>query len=168
MSNTTFRFKFTDQFQEELNAFSKLHRYDNRHDFKNAWHIWLEENSSIVENESKILKAHGYSGYPPDKMYKSARYYFRKKSDKSKDPKRRRKYISLENNMITLIDNHIMNSVRSATFKPSTAFDLFCKKFSREITTEIIRLYSHENMNESEISTKFKKTYKNRYFQKFR
>lgn len=164
----TFRFKFTPDFQSELDRFAKLHRYDNRHDFKDAWNVWLEENRKLVDNECEILNNAGYNGSPQDKMYKSARYYFRKKSDHQEKPKKRRKYVSLENSMIILIDNHIMESVRNAAFKPSVAFDVFCKKFTNEITREITRLYTFENLTKDQISEKFKKTYKNRYFQKFK
>ena len=32
-----YRFKFTEQFMEELYKFSKIHQYDDRKDFKEAW-----------------------------------------------------------------------------------------------------------------------------------
>lgn len=163
-----FRFKFTSYFQSILDNFAKLHRFDNRHDFKDAWNIWIDANSKSVDNECQILKDNGYIGSPQDKMYKSARYYFRKKNNNRAKPKTRRKYVSLKNNMIELMDNHIMESVRNPTFKPSMAFDIFCKEYSIEITHEITRLYSFENLSKDEISEKFKKTYKNRYFQKFK
>lgn len=162
----TFRFKFTQEFQEQLNAFAKLHRFDNRHDFKEAWTKWVETHSSLVDDECKMLKGAGYNGSPIDKMYKSARYYFRKKSDTKDEPKKRRKYVSLAQTMIELMDNHIMDGCRRTDFKPSNAFDNFCENFDSEITEEITRLFTQKNLTQSEISEKFKKTYKNRYFQR--
>lgn len=162
---TTFRFKFTPEFQNELNAFAQLHRFDNRHDFKDAWEKWTHDHSALIDNESKKLKGQGYEGSPTDKMYKSARYYFRKKPTTKDEPKKRRKYVSLDSSMISLMDDHIVESSRRADFKPAIAFDNFCDNFRTEITNEITRLYTLKSLSEKEISEKFKKTYKNRYFQ---
>ena len=168
MKPATFRFKFTNEFQEELNAFAKLHRFDNRADFKDAWEKWTQNNETLVEKECGILKSAGYKGLPINKMYKSARYYFRTKKDEKNEPKKRRTYVSLASEMIILMDEHLMESLRNADFKPSIAFDTFCEKFTKEISDEITRLYTQKNLNKSEISEKFKKTYKNRYFQKIK
>lgn len=164
----TFRFKFSDTFQTELNAFAQLHRYDNRHCFKEAWEVWVERRDSLVSIECERLKNAGYIGNPIDKMYKSARYYFRKKKNTTEKPKQRRKYVSLEQSMIELMDEHVLLLARNQNFKPSNAFDNFCDEYQKEITDEITRLYTQKYLTESEISEKIKKTYKNRYFQKIK
>lgn len=161
----TFRFKFTDMFVEELAAFAKLHQFDNRHDFKEAWEKWVNINKQIVEAEKAHLKTGGYLGDPIDKMYKSARYYFRKKSDEKTAPKKRRKYVALNDEIIENMDDHITNFVRQPNFKPSVAFDDFCKRNKDHLTKEIERLYVKEGLSTNEMHNKFKKTYKNRYFQ---
>ena len=38
-----FRYKFTDEFMEDLFKFSKIHQYDHRSVFKEAWIIWTQE-----------------------------------------------------------------------------------------------------------------------------
>ena len=81
-----YRFKFDDSFVDILNTFSKVHQYDSRTDFKEAWKLWLEENNDAVETESRRLINSGYEGDIIDKMFKSARYYFRKKRTKKKAP----------------------------------------------------------------------------------
>ena len=43
-----YRFKFTDDFTSELYKFSKIHQYDHRKDFKEAWENWTEENDGLV------------------------------------------------------------------------------------------------------------------------
>lgn len=80
-----FRFKFKDEFTGELYKFAKIHQYDHRKDFKEAWKIWLEENTEIVEEEVRRLTNLRYDGDILDKMFKSARYYFRKKSTEKKN-----------------------------------------------------------------------------------
>lgn len=119
----------------------------------------------MIDNECKRLKSEGYVGSPTDKMYKSARYYFRKRSNAKEKPKKRRKYVSLDPTMITLMDEHIYTRSRLPDFKPAIAFDNFCDSFRNQITNEITRLYTLKSLSESEISDKFKKTYKNRYYQ---
>ena len=46
-----YRYKFNDEFTTELYKFSKIHQYDHRKDFKEAWEIWLEE-----KDEQKNIK----------------------------------------------------------------------------------------------------------------
>lgn len=164
--NKTFRFKFSENFQCILEEFAKLHRYDNRHIFKEAWEKWIELHDSEITQETTRLKTNGYEGSPLDKMYKSARYYFRKKKDEKNKPKQRRKYVNVSKEIITLMDDHIINSMRNNDFTPANAFDDFCYKYKTKLVTEIERLLIIEELNNKEITPKIKKTFKNRYFLK--
>ena len=67
--NLIYRYKFTDDFTSELFKFSKIHQYDHRKDFKEAWNQWLEANNEIVSNEERHLTNHGYEGNILDKMF---------------------------------------------------------------------------------------------------
>ena len=73
---TIFRYKFSDDFIGELFKFSKIHQYDHRADFKEAWKIWLDDNQDMVTTESRRMTKSGYGGDVMDKMFKSARYYY--------------------------------------------------------------------------------------------
>ena len=44
INKNIYRYKFTDDFTSELFKFSKIHQYDHRKDFKEAWEIWMEDN----------------------------------------------------------------------------------------------------------------------------
>ena len=79
-NSTIYRYKFTEDFMNELFNFSKIHQYDDRKDFKEAWELWLVDNEEIVIDEEIRLINLGYVGDVRDKMFKSARYYFRKKN----------------------------------------------------------------------------------------
>ena len=162
---STFRFKFTPEFAEIMFAFAQLHRFDNRHDFKEAWTKWTTENAEAIASESKYLQSNGYTGSVNDKMYKSARYYFRKKKTEKTEPKKRRRYVSVDSEIISTMDDHIMDWCRRKDFKPATAFSNFCENNRNQLEKEVLRLYSEENLPEKDIPTKLKKTYKNRYFQ---
>jgi hypothetical protein len=160
-----FRFKFTQTFINELYNFSKIHQYDERKHFKEAWTNWIKENEEIVSNETRILTELGYSGDILDKMFKSARYYFRKKSSEQKEPKKRREYVGTNRELLDKIDEHIyFNLENNSDYKPSDGFDNFCKENINILKNEVIRLMNSGLKEQSEIKNKIKKTYKNRYF----
>ena len=76
-----FRHDFGEKFMEELEQFAIIHKYDDRKDFKDAWNKWTEKDSirTQIIQEVDRLQNSGYKGDVLDKMFKSARYYFRKK-----------------------------------------------------------------------------------------
>ena len=159
-----YRYKFTDEFTNELFKFSKIHQYDDRKVFKDAWNIWLEDNDDLVNTEYRRLKELGYDGDIFDKMFKSARYYFRKKSTEKKEPAKRRIYIGIQKDLLEAMDEHIKLNIVSGTFKPSDGFDEFCKQNVSLLKEEIGILCRAGMTNSDEIKSKIKKTYKNRYF----
>ena len=162
--NTIYRYKFSDEFVGELYKFSKIHQYDHRKDFKEAWQVWIDENNDIVSNEERILSSSGYDGDILDKMFKSARYYFRKKSTEQKEPAKRRKYCGLSKDVLDAMDKHIASNINNDDYKPSMGFDSFCMIHSALLTDESTRLISTGFNDSAEIHEKLKKTYKNRYF----
>ena len=78
----TFRFEFSKPFIQELSRFSKVHQYDERHTYKKEWTAWKSDQAiaEIMEMEKRRLEENGYAGNIEDKMFKSGRYYFRKKT----------------------------------------------------------------------------------------
>lgn len=158
-----YRYKFLDSFTQLLYSFSKIHQYDDRSSFKEAWNIWLEENEEVVDYEIRRLQNLDYDGDVKDKMFKSARYYFRKKKSEKIEPKKRSRYISLNKEVLEAIDHHIEINVKIPDFKPSTGFDDFCTSHTNLLIEEIQRLKEKITDNEI-IKNKIKKTYKNRYF----
>ena len=160
-----YRYKFVVEFTDELYKFSKVHQYDHRKDFKEAWKVWMEENENIISDEVRRLTNLGYDGDILDKMFKSARYYFRKKSIEQKLPTQRRKYVCIEKNILNVMDKHIKDNIEETTdYKPSAGFDDFCKKNTELLKEEIRLIYQNGLTDSNEIKNKIKKTYKNRYF----
>lgn len=158
-----FRYNFDDVIMEQLTAFAKIHQHDDRKTYKESWKLWLEENNELVDVEKARLYDLGYKGDVIDKMYKAARYYFRKKSNVKPDPKKRRKYISMEHELITAMDNHIVRNISNPNYTPSGGYSEFCPINIDIIRSEINRMIEI-GISTEEISVKFKKTYKNRYF----
>ena len=159
-----YRYKFTDSFVEELYTFSKIHQYDHRTDFKEAWELWIEENSNLILDESKRLTDLGYQGDILNKMFTSARYYFRKKGTEKKAPQLRCTYIGTQKELLDAMDNHISVNVNNSSFKPSSGFTEFCKTHADLLQQEIGLLIRFNIIDSTEIKKKIKKTYKNRYF----
>jgi hypothetical protein len=162
--NTIYRYKFTDEFVGELYKFSKIHQYDHRKDFKEAWQLWLEDKDAIVSDEVRILSSSGYDGDILDKMFKSARYYFRKKSTETKEPAKRRKYCGLAKDVLDAMDKHIASNITNDDYKPSSGFESFCMINNALLKEEASRLIINGFKDSGEIHEKLKKTYKNRYF----
>jgi hypothetical protein len=160
-----YRYKFTEDFMVILFEFSKIHQYDERKDFKEAWGQWTEDNSEIIEGEVTRLKELGYDGDILDKMFKSARYYFRKKSIKKAEPKQRRKYISVNKELLDIMDLHIEENIYNPNYKPQTAFIEFCQQ-NENVVKEVIGNIMETTgiLDKNLIDDKIKKTYKNRYF----
>ena len=162
--HTIYRFKFSDSFTGQLFQFAKLHQYDDRHTFKESWEKWIEVNTEDVSSEIRRLSNLGYNGDVLDKMYKSARYYFRKKSTQKVKPKKRRIYVSMDRDLLDSMDKHITHSMKNNDFCPANGFDDYCVNNKETICNEVKRLLA-ENLDGDLISAKIKKTYKNRYFQ---
>lgn len=157
-----YRYKFTPEFMEFLHEFSKIHQYDNRHDFKEAWAKWIEENDEYIHKEITRLSDIGYRGDILGKMFISARYYFRKKPLKKPDSKPRQSYTGVNKPLLESMERYIKNSNFQ---KPSLSFLAYCRE-NQEIIKEEIAAFMKKGIKEKdEIQNKIKKTYKNRYFQ---
>lgn len=159
-----YRFKFTDEFISILHTFSKIHQYDDQKTFKESWNEFTLENELLVNMEIRRITELGYEGDILDKMFKSARYYFRKKSTVKKEPKERREYISFDNKILHIMDKHILDNLKDNEYHPKTGFASFCKQNEQLVRENVTKLYENGMTDSKTIEEKFKKTYKNRYF----
>jgi len=159
-----YRFKFTEKFMEELHTFSKIHQYDDRGDFKEAWVTWMEEYNELISDEQKRIISLGYRGDILEKMYKSARYYFRNKTVEKKEPAKRRKYISVSKTLLDSMDEHIRKHMFEKTYQPKVGFELFCNETKDILKEAITKICEEGTLDSILIQEKIKKTYKNRYF----
>ena len=128
LPSVIYRFKFTEEFMEQLYNFSKIHQYDSRLDFKDAWKDWTEENKEIIAIETSRLKTLGFEGDILTKMYKSSRYYFKNKPTVKQEPIKRRTYVSVSKELLEAIDNHITENIYNNDYQPKTGLYKFCKK----------------------------------------
>jgi hypothetical protein len=155
-----YRYKFAEEVAEELDRFSKVHQYDDRVTFKEAWTEWTTDNEDLISAEGRRLTNLGCEGDIVDKMFKSARYYYRKKSTVKKAPAERRNYVGVQKELLDAMDEYILQN----DSKPALGFVDFCKTHMELLKTEIDILRANGITERSEIQNKIKKTYKNRYF----
>lgn len=149
----TYRYEFSEDFCKMLSDFAKIHQYDDRKVFKEAWSIWAEENTDQVEQECRAIYSNGYEGDALDKMFKSARYYFRKKSVLKKEPVPRKSYEKADPELLKQMDAHIKENL---DMKPHDSYVAFCKKIQEANVEEEGDLSAPDE-------EKLKKTFKNRY-----
>jgi len=161
-----FRYKLSDDTMTLIAEFSKLHQYDDRHAYKDAWALWLTENRDFISREESRLNEIGFHGDVIDKMFKAGRYYFREKGeDKSKkngkngdsggkvkvreeeeeegkvNKKITRAYISMNPEFIEAINVHLTKSMKENDFKPQTSFIQFVEENKDILQVEVRRLY---------------------------
>ena len=158
MSNT-YRFNFSKQIMDVLLPFVNINKYSDTQSFNEKWDIWLKQNNSIIKNENKLLMSKGYQGDIYIKLYKSAKYYYKNKN-KNKSVKKRKKYISIDHQILNLIDEHII-SIR-INLKPHDCYLHFIELHKNDINEEYNRLINI--LNKNDFDNKIKKTYKNRFY----
>lgn len=166
--NPIHRFKFSPEFIEVLYSFSNMHKNDERKHFKEEWNKYLVAESVIFTSEINNLKQLGFTGDILDKMFKSARYYFRKKTiniDIKKDKTPRQCYKCVSTELHESIDKHIKTTLEKGIKpKPSLYYEYYSQENKELIDNEIRRLNNGNDYDVQIDSNKIKKTYKNRYY----
>ena len=177
-----YRYSLGEELNNELSRFAKNHQYDHRKDFKQAWIQWREEKDELFQIEIKKHQSLGYQGDIEDKIFKSARYYFRKKTDKStekkapepnpekeKDPESESKlekttnhYVTVNKELLEIMDEYLK---KHSQLKPAVSFMNFCNENREILKKEVEFLYNIKNIKTAKaMKEKIKKTYKNRYY----
>ena len=180
----TFHYNFSEQIAERFMYFATLHRYDDRKTFKESWQKWIleEDVAADIQTEIQTLESNHYVGDIMDKMFKSVRYYYRKKPVTPKPPTARKEYVALPVAVLESMDKHIIDTMIQNTnpkttqcgISPAKAFELYMKQFTYEtpnvVSSGILQFIQQdqdqdqENPNTTIDIPKYKKTYKNRFF----
>ena len=158
-----YRFQFSEDITHSILCFSKLHEFEDRKDYQEYWKKWCEENEEMIRLEQERLERLGYQGDMMEKMYRSSRYYFRKKKMEKSVPKERDTYVSISKERLKTIDSFIRENL-FLNIKPKDLFIQFLEYYS-EWVSEIQEEYIQKGISDKEIIIeKIKKTFKNRYF----
>ena len=162
------RFNFTASFMTQLSSFAKIHQFDSRDDFKNAWKSWSEDNKTLIQDETIRLQQFGFTGNVHDKMFKSVRYYFRQKSTVPASQPPRKIYESMHKPILSSIDTQIKSIINDPSVSPADGFDSFCTE-QMNLIIEAIRISYPTTQPISRdmiisYTNRLKKTYKNRFY----
>lgn len=169
----TLHFNFSDTIVDNLSNFAKIHCNDDRKMFKESWANWIKSDdiAPLIESEIETQYQKGFTGNMLDKMFKSARYYFRKKPQTPAEKTVRKQYISLCPHFLAKIDKHALELIKShssnvddkwkANVSPANAYTSFCNTHQQDLYEQIEHLVNL--LEYSEICDKMKKTYKNRF-----
>ena len=170
-----YRYKFSKDFVFALMEFARMNSGLNRKDFKDSWDMWVKTNEEMVKEEKQRLINLGYNKSVEDKMYNSVRYYFKDKYKnrgnldlmvkKSENDKKRRKYIPLNRELLKSIDEHIKGLLdNKGEIQPKKAYEDFVEKYNELHEKEYARIKELQDLSESDVKLKIKKTYKNKFY----
>lgn len=182
----TNRHTYSEEVVEQLSSFAKIHEYDDRKDFKEAWQKWMEEPDikNLIATEVARLTVNGLSGDILDRMYKSARYYYRKKGGEVvNEPTVRKEYEGLPRTVLKTIDDYIYSEINRniaetdkggnhiITITAAKSFTTYCK-LHYDVISDLLPPMNQEedsvntNMREElkKVTDRLKKTYKNRFY----
>ena len=178
----TNRYKFTEEVSDLLCEFVKLHQYEKSKEYKLSWNNWVtqEDVKTTLDDECGRLVKEGQTSDIMDRMYKSSRYYYRKKINKQTvAPKSRKTYKGLSKCILVSMDQHIIREINGnidmiegsekviSRFTPAISFNKYCEENPTcvddlisipEETAEKRRLQNTESLE------RLKKTYKNRFY----
>ena len=167
MSQTTYRFKFNKEILDSIKVFSKIHSEDCGEDFLDAFQLWKRANHELIDKEEKRIVDLGFKGNIEEKIYKSARYYFKNKKTKpiaSNNKYLKTNYIPRNPSFFLLLEKYIKNN---SSQKASILYKQFMaetdNEISSEISKEMIRLKNYQ-LNDVECLKKIKKSFNNAYY----
>ena len=165
MSQTTYRFKFNKELLDSIKEFSKLHSNDNCDDFLDAFHLWKRVNNEIISLEEKRILDLGFNGNIEEKIYKSARYYFKNKKNTTYKLNKQLKTNYIPRNPVFF--KKMETYINKNPIKASLLYKEFINETDThilsEINTEIVRLKTFE-LNQTECLQKIKKMFNNAYY----
>lgn len=165
MSQTTYRFKFNKELLDSIKEFSKLHSNDNCDDFLDAFHLWKRVNNEIISLEEKRILDLGFNGNIEEKIYKSARYYFKNKKNTTYKLNKQLKtnYIPRNPVFFKMMETYINKNPIKASLLYKEFINETDTYILSEINTEIVRLKTFE-LNQTECLQKIKKMFNNAYY----
>jgi hypothetical protein len=164
----TFHFHFSEELAERFTYFATLHRFDERKVFKESWQKWIAEEdvAQCIASEMEQLQTEGYKGDILDKMFKSVRYYYRKKPFEPNPPKTRKQYVSFSKEILSNMDDHILSQIKQQSDEDLTQTRDNKYKTSLNSPAKAFADYKtqHADIITDDNEAKYKKTYKNRFF----
>jgi hypothetical protein len=158
----TFHYHFSEEMGERFTYFATLHRYDDRKSFKENWEKWIAEPdvAECISKEMDCIKTGGYVGDVIGKMFRSVRYYYRKKQikDPNLESKKRKTYEMASKEILEEIDRHILIQITD------NSVDQTNRDAKRSMLSPAKAFAHYVETREDVVEDKYKKIYKNRFY----
>jgi hypothetical protein len=115
------KYIFSEEFSKVIHEFSKEHYREPLKIFRESWKLWISNNEIQIKIKEEIEKMRKTNIMWTDeeiiqKIYTSARFYYRKKEKKekkeTKENKNTKPYIGFTKEFIRLIDTKIKNKIK--------------------------------------------------------
>ena len=187
------KYIFSEEFSKVIHEFSKEHYREPLKIFRESWKLWTSNNDIQIKIKEEIEKMRKTNIMWTDeeitqKIYTSARFYYRKKEKKekkqTKENKNTKPYIGFTKEFIRLIDNKIKEEILQKTqteennrqdietniiLHQKQIFHIFTLEHIKEINEELAKLKKkYDEMNEMfepyDIAIKCKKAFTNRFY----
>jgi hypothetical protein len=171
-----YRHSFTPDITEKLRCFSVMHKDLDRKAFQLAWQNWVDEHTAEVAEEVARMHTQGFTGDVVDKMYKSARYYYRKRAarlpapqlpaEAKKQKQTQHAKFALKNKergAYQMLLRAIKRHLEMVQMKPKAGFESFCRTHAgllREIITNTVKTPAELY----DFNQQLKKSFKNQYY----
>ena len=132
MSIKVFRYTFSQHIMNDLLEFNRIHQFDIKEQYKEAWKKWLQGNQEILEQEERRLLEQGYEGDFMGKLYHASRYYVRNQVRGKKEEillQKKQKYFPIPKSLIEHMDTFIKEQLKKESVKPSIMYNGFKDKY---------------------------------------
>jgi hypothetical protein len=150
-----------------LAEFAETNHELSRKEYVESWREWVKTCDE--------LKKGGFEGDSLDKMFKSVRYYHRKKTYKPKQPPQlpqKRTYIRLPLPLQTCMDEHIRifittharDNTPELKITHMQAFKDFIQTRSTIILNELVEIKKREGSLEETMGQKIQKRYRDKFY----
>ena len=140
-----FRYTFSDYMQSKMIQFSNLHKYDDRHAFKESFIEWKEVNKQLINEETNLLLEIGYIGDVEKKMFYSVKYYFSKLQSTQRvniKNKLKPKNLNFPNDEIMLMERFIQTNPDE---KPSVLYRDYIDIHQKENTIRLKKSFKNKH-----------------------
>lgn len=183
MEYKKFRYDFSDDVTKMLSDFAYNNREKSRKEFTQTWekHIAEEKISKMIKDEIEMMRNHGFCGDVMDKMYKSVRYYHRKRDVKTlnddQDVNKNKHENRFSRELLVIMDKYILEQMTNNEnikqsesgqkiniLSQSESYQKFCEKNKEKILEEFIKIRKQTGKLTNMVVDKMKKTYKNRFY----
>lgn len=181
MEYKKFRFDFSHKVKLMLADFANMNMGVSRKEFTDAWFKWVGHTTikTILTSETNQMESDGFDGDVLDKMFKSVRYYHRKREsvkNESTSQSTGKHQNRFSREFLKQMDNYIQSQIDDLknvntthgkevnTLAQSVAYIQYCEVNQNNILSEFRSIKQQRGKLSDMMADKLKKTYKNRFY----